>query len=256
MIMNDKHFDPPLTGGTVLTRAQIRELPLLDNPVALRIKFVKLGSLQYISHLDLQRTIGRVIARSGLPVWYTKGFNPHLKLVFATPLAVGVQSLCEHLDVRLERDVSPADFGAALNAHLTDELRAIECYYPVGDFADIASADYVFEIKTDGGSAVLARSIAEILSTSPLSVVKKNKSGDREVDIVPLISRLELSYSEASGTLRMTARLPAGSSGGLNPEFLITALREKGIILSGDPAGEWHTVIKTRLNTADGGEFR
>lgn len=52
-----------------------------------RLKFRKVGDLQYISHLDLQRTFNRVIKRSGIPVWYTQGFNPHMKLVFSSPLS-------------------------------------------------------------------------------------------------------------------------------------------------------------------------
>ena len=67
-------------------------LPMLDEPRTLRVRFVKKGNLQYISHLDLQRTFGRVLVRAGLPLWYTKGFNPHIKMVFGMPLPVGAES--------------------------------------------------------------------------------------------------------------------------------------------------------------------
>ena len=249
-------MDKTIQNGTILTREQIRALPLLENPKPLRIGFVKLGSLQYISHLDLQRTFGRVIARSGLPVWYTKGFNPHLKLVFATPLAVGVQSICEYLDIKLERDVSPADFVATINAQLTDELRVIEAYYPRSDFSAITSADYVFEIKTTGASLELVKEIERVLTTSPLNITKKSKSGDRELDLVPLISNLRVEFSESDRIIRMSATLPAGSTESLNPELIISALRDRGMILNGSLAEEWHTVMKLRLLNAAGEEFR
>ena len=56
---------------------------LLPEPKYIRLKFRKIGNLQYISHLDLQRTMGRVLIRAKIPLWYTKGFNPHPKLIFA-----------------------------------------------------------------------------------------------------------------------------------------------------------------------------
>ena len=59
---------------------------------ALRIKFTKTGALQYISHLDLHRTFSRLLVRKNVPVWYSEGFTPHPRLVFATPLSVGAES--------------------------------------------------------------------------------------------------------------------------------------------------------------------
>ena len=58
----------------------------------MRIKFRKIGRLKYISHLDLQRTFSTGLIRAGIPVWYSKGFNPHPKLVFALTVSVGAES--------------------------------------------------------------------------------------------------------------------------------------------------------------------
>lgn len=44
--------------------------------VKVRAVFEKKGRAKYISHLDLNRCIQRTIKRSGLPIWYTEGFNP------------------------------------------------------------------------------------------------------------------------------------------------------------------------------------
>lgn len=81
---------------------ELAAYPLLPAPITVRFRFSKTGSLQYISHLDLQRTFGRVVLRAGIPVWYTKGFNPHPKLVFALPLPVGTESVTEYLDLRVD----------------------------------------------------------------------------------------------------------------------------------------------------------
>ena len=64
---------------------------------------VALGTLA-----DVMPLVGdnRMLVRAGLPLWYTKGFNPHIKMVFGMPLPVGSESECEMLDVRIERDMS------------------------------------------------------------------------------------------------------------------------------------------------------
>lgn len=239
-----------------LTKEEIKALPPLETPRDVRIKFIKVGKLQYISHLDLQRTLMRVIARSGIPIWFTKGYNPHAKLVFAAPIAVGVQSVCEYLDIRVDHDISCREITELLNAELTNELSITEIYQPETGFADIVSADYSIEIKTDGASSVKADEILRILTTSPLTVTKKTKSGDKEIDIVPKIMKLNVFYSETEGTVKMTVRLPAGNTESLNPDFIIDALRGKSAILVGDPTREWYTIMRTGLYDANGKEFR
>ena len=46
--------------------------------ITVRISFEKKNEASYISLLDLQRVMQRVLKRSGLPVWHTLGFNPHI----------------------------------------------------------------------------------------------------------------------------------------------------------------------------------
>ena len=57
--------------------------------ITVRIRFEKTGEAAYISLLDLQRVFHRILKRSGLPVYYTQGFNPHIYLSFACPLSLG-----------------------------------------------------------------------------------------------------------------------------------------------------------------------
>ena len=70
-------------------------------PMQIRAKFYKIGMLQYISHLDLMRTMTRTLTRAGIPAWYSQGFNPRLKITFSLPLSIGTQSECEFFDIKL-----------------------------------------------------------------------------------------------------------------------------------------------------------
>ena len=44
----------------------------------IRAVFKKTDRAIYISHLDLMRVMQRTFKRSRLPVWFTKGYNPHI----------------------------------------------------------------------------------------------------------------------------------------------------------------------------------
>ena len=55
--------------GKLNEKRRVLALPELTPPRTVRLKFCKVGTLQYISHLDLQRTFNRIINRACLPVW-------------------------------------------------------------------------------------------------------------------------------------------------------------------------------------------
>ncbi len=230
-------------------------LPMLDAPRTMRIRFRKVGNLQYISHLDLQRTFSRVLVRAGLPLWYTKGFNPHIKMVFGLPLPVGSESESEFLDVRIEREMSEGEMLSRLNAELTEELAAIEVYPAERKLQEIAYAEYEFTVKTENADKALVERIDALLQNGPLTVIRKTKSTEAEVDVREFIKRYTLSLEE--GTVHLSAVVDAAEGRVLSPELVITALRTHAGILSGDPTRESYRILRRRVFLADGvTEFR
>ena len=197
-------------------------LPMLDNPVTVRIKFCKVGNLQFISHLDLQRTFHRVLVRANIPMWYTKGFNPHAKLVFGVPLSVGTESMCEMADLKIERQIDLENIKNQLNEQLTDEMYVLEAYYPTTKFNDIAYADYTITLKSDKIGADDAEKITSLFS-SPVTMTKRSKSGEKEVDITAYIKKLDASVD--GNVITINTILSAGSQENLNPEYIVTAIK-------------------------------
>ena len=51
------------------------------------LQFQKGDIVRHLGLLDLQRTMQRALRRSGLPVAYSKGFNPHIVMAFASALS-------------------------------------------------------------------------------------------------------------------------------------------------------------------------
>ena len=92
--------------------------------ITVRIWFEKRNEASYISLLDLQRVMQRVLKRSGLPVWHTLGFNPHIYMTFTCPLSLGQESLCESVDVKTEAtDPDFAQWQDRLNAIMPSGIR-------------------------------------------------------------------------------------------------------------------------------------
>ena len=67
----------------------------------LRIKFRRGAEVKYISHLDIMRLWQRALNRAGIALAYSEGFHPHPKISLAVPLAVGVTSEAELMDIIL-----------------------------------------------------------------------------------------------------------------------------------------------------------
>lgn len=225
-------------------------LPMLPEPRTLRVRFRKVGNLQYISHLDLQRTFGRVLVRAGLPLWYTKGFNPHIKMVFGMPLPVGAESECELLDIRIEREMSLEEVKERLNRELTDELAVLDVYPAKSKFSDIAFAEYEYTVVTTGADEALAARVRAALASDELVVTKKSKSGEKEIKVGDYIRSIDVTLD--GGVLHLKAVLSAGEGRYLSPEALITALRDRTGILSGDPTVEHYRILRRRALLADG----
>ena len=218
-------------------------LPLLETPQTVRIKFCKIGNLQFISHLDLQRTFHRILVRAGIPMWYTKGFNPHAKLVFGVPLSVGTESMCEMADLRIERKIDLESIITQMNQQLTDEMYVLDAYYPTTKFADIAYADYTLTLKSPDFDCNTKKIAAELFS-SPIIMTKKSKSGEKEVDITSFIKKI--SFESSEGMLVINAILSAGNTENLNPEYIVTALKNNAIFKA-DPHTDSYRIMRNKV---------
>jgi radical SAM-linked protein len=86
-----------------------------------RLEYSKTGRARWLSHLELIRTFIRALRRSGLPLVFSQGFNPHPRLSYGPSLGVGVAGLREYLDL---------DLAAA--TPLTEDLTSVGQQLPPG----------------------------------------------------------------------------------------------------------------------------
>ncbi len=209
------------------------------------VKFRKAGNTCYISHLDLQRLFGRAFRRSGIKISYSRGFNPHPVLSFASALSLGYASDAEYLDIALEEPVNQDEFLQTLNACLPQGIEAVQCRlvdaYP-SLMSQIAMADYSVDIAKDRKS-VIAPIIDGIMEKNEIVLERRGKKGVVSEDVRPMILTAQIE----GDTLMM--RLASGSKANLNPSLLLSYISK---IAEMDEKELFLGICRKSLLTSDG----
>ena len=189
-----------------------------------RIKFQKTGLSIFFSHLDLQKVMQRALKMSGLPVWYSKGFNPHIYMTFTLPLSLGHESLCESFDFRLEEDLTEQQILKAMEGTLPDGIILTAAGAPDYDASQIKYA--LYKIKMYGDKSILNDCINDYQTSSEIVVTKVSKKKTTEINIKEQIKDFKV-VEEGEDTLTFTALFPAGTTYNLNPSLLLEYFSNK-----------------------------
>ncbi len=184
--------------------------------------FEKCERLRHIGHLDIQRTMQRALRRSGLPVSYSKGFNPHILVTFASALSTGAIGEREIMDVTLDQEVTAEAFVAAMNAALPPDMQ-LSCAKPMDDrhpalMAMLHAADYSIRIMDDEAAKKMVEAIPGLMQQESIMTLRKSKSGMKEVDMKPLV------YALAGEENVLHATLSQAEGNACKPDMLVNAL--------------------------------
>ena len=193
----------------------------------LRLTFSRGEELKYISHLDLMRLWQRALRRAEIPLAYSQGFSPHPRLSLAAPLAIGVTSSGELMDVFLDHRVSPQYFFKSASQQLpqgADISEVVEVGIGLPSLqSQVQFADYEVSITTDKGSGEVEDSIRSLLSRDSLPWEHVRDKEIRKYDLRSLIDGIRLlSWEPSMCCLGM--RLRCDSKGTGRPEQVAAAL--------------------------------
>ena len=162
----------------------------------LRIRFGRGPELKYLSHLDNMRLWHRAFNRAGIPMAYSEGFNPHPRMSLAAPLAVGVTSEAELLDIMVTRAVSPHYFTSAVEQQLPPGIEIRQVYKMAPLLPSLQSqirfAEYRVELETDKSPAEIESAFASLLSLEKLPWQHQRDTGPRNYDLRALVDDLWL----------------------------------------------------------------
>lgn len=209
-----------------------------------RVFFKKTGRMKFISHLDLQRFMIRMIRRSGIPVWYSEGFNPHPYITFALPLSLGFESTYDIMDMRLDDDNFPLnDTLKMLKTVMPEGIELIGIGEPWMKAGEIAFAKY--EISFDSLDEDIRAKLNDFLSLSEILTEKKNKKGKwNTIDLAPSIKSYNLEEN------KIILVLASGSANNLNPKLLLEAFEKKS-----DTELPFMSVVRTMIYNSNMEQF-
>lgn len=191
------------------------------------LQFKKDDIVRHLGLLDLQRTMQRALRRSGLPVAYSKGFNPHIVMSFASALSSGIPGDAELLDVSLCGEVTEEECLNAMNRVLPPALacsrvRLVDDRFPKVS-ASLRSAQYRITLR-GGDTKRIIESIPAFLAEEEIMALRKTKKNETLVNIRPMIYELTAEYDDTADTAVMIARVSFIEQATLKPDLLLEAL--------------------------------
>lgn len=190
------------------------------------IKFTKESSIKFISHLDLMRTIQRIIRRAALPMEYSKGFNPHMAMSIAQPLSVGVYSSAEYMDIVLVEEVSEEEIVSKLNEKTAVGIKFLEARKVINKegerktpqaMALIDAARFTIKMICKD-SVIVENKMKDLVSNDEWTTIKKSKKGEKEVNLKTMIK--EMKYWINNDELVLNILVSSGSREHLSPDLV------------------------------------
>ena len=196
----------PLSRTTVRPK-KTKEMPVQEEAgIKFRGQFEKTGYARFLSHLDLVRIFERACRRAQIPLQYSQGFNPHPKLSFGQPLALGYTSQAEYMDVELKPSFR-GDLIGQLNPFLPEGIRLLKMK-PIRTKTDslasvINVSEYLVDLKSlPLTSAEFERALNELLTAEQIEVRRQVKGRQRTINIRPFIQEIH----RESDRLRLKTR--------------------------------------------------
>ncbi len=191
----------------------------------IRLQFEK--NIKYISHLDLMKAVQKILKRTGYPLKYSEGFNPHMVLTIANPLPLGIVGKQEFMEFELKTDsISFGELKEKLRAACPEGIVPVEIYTQnLKNFNLTTNADYEIEIRTGEGEK-----IKEFLDKESIPVEKFSKGKTKIIDLKELLYHWDTAPTEDG--IRLHINCACGNEKNLNPMLLKKAMQEAGIQMS------------------------
>jgi radical SAM-linked protein len=204
----------------------------------IRLRFSKRGDLRFTSHHDLMRCLERMVRRAEIPLAHSQGFTPRPKIVFASPLALGIEGRDEVVDIELTEPIDPADLMRRLTEVSPQGFEWLEgrCL-PTGAAPSPVAAEFRLDLPSERLERTRS-AIDALLSTTEFPVIRRRPDRGTEtiVNLRPYVKEAEVT---ADGAMRASLKIcPEGSA---RPEELLEALGLRDLLDQGA------VLIRTRL---------
>jgi len=178
-----------------------KESPKKGIKKKIRLKFKKVGEMRFLSHLELMHLFYRASKRADLSLCFSEGFHPMPRIIFATALPVGMESLTEVVDIECGAKISPPDILTRLNQTLPPGVEILEAE-EVPLFFHLSSLSHpsVYWIPLDHllSKEEATPKIEKVLAEKEFFIHQERDGKKRSVNIRPLIEKMEVEEKKQS----------------------------------------------------------
>ncbi len=195
------------------------------------VRFAKFGPLRFLSHLDTVEIFKRALRRAGVPVAYSQGNVPAMRIAILHPLPVGAESECEYLNLELRAGVPTSWLVERLAPQLPSglEVRSVRTAYRKFSYPRF---DFTYRVEVAEGEAHLPSEsrVRELLEQEEIPLVRHKKGKERTDDVRPFIRDIH------RGPDHVRMRLAAVEGQSVRPEEVFALLSEDGSSTGRDEA--------------------
>ena len=195
-----------------------------------RAEITKGEELRYVSHLDYANLFLRAFDRAKLPMAYSEGFNPHMKVAFASALSLGVTSDAEYMDFDLLNPLCQPEVFDRLNAQLPPgaklkELREVHGKQPAL-MAQADEARYTLWVPYDGDEAAAQRAVKAYNDANEVIFHRVTPKKKREIETKQYMKQPVTAEVTKDG-LKLVMDIVITQSGSVKPVEVLRAIAEQ-----------------------------
>ncbi len=160
-----------------------------------RLIYSKTGLAGYFSHLEIKGILERAVRMADIPVAYSQGFSPHLKISYGPATGTGVKSLEEFVEMELTESKPVEEFLHSLNARLPYGILFVSCNpFEEGEksvFPNIEGYEYLVTFTNNIEPGAIEEAVARFIN-SPSVTMTKERVGkpDKVIDLKLLVDKI------------------------------------------------------------------
>ena len=195
-----------------------------------RAAVTKGEALRYISHLDYAGAIQRAVRRAGLPAAYSEGFNPHMKISFASALAVGVTSDIEYFDLELTEPLPALEAAKRLKAALPPGIRLLAMRRLARRkgtlMAEADEAGYTVDVPLTGPAGEARAAVAAFNTASACVWHRATPKKTRDIEVKQYMAE-DIALEINGDAARLTMKIRITPSGSVKPGEVLSLLVDR-----------------------------
>jgi radical SAM family uncharacterized protein/radical SAM-linked protein len=185
-----------------------------------KVTYSRMGDICFLGHLEILQIVFRVLRRAKIATNFSQGFNPSPKVSFGPAMPVGTKSMAEYFIMDLPAALHDLDgTQSKLNLQMPPGLTVLDIALSNGSIPQNIVSTYKITLPQSFTPAE-TKLFEEFLSLDSFSIKRRRKGKIKEIDIRPLVVRLEPN-DDATITLELISK---ATEAGAKPLEVIGAI--------------------------------